>query len=324
MADEDRFLRGIGAIWNEIRPEMEDKPGDDAELADDGAKVQADELKKIAKWVQNSVTKFGATASVADERDKEGLKPVAQEVVKSFTAAVGTLLSIRRGAGPSLRAELRVVGGELAAALDLLGSSFGDGQKVSLSAGKALDKVKQFERVSAHNRAAVRRRVLKMLAQLRDATRELQEAVKHADGEGEDEDDDFGGFDESLEPEEKVIVEALVAAAAVLEDIMLQASQSCMPAAGGVGGAVPVVILEFAVQGCTAGANAMDGLSAHSLGGVDFEEFSTCLLEMRAAISALSSAEEAVGGAAAIGALSESIERVQVALDVAKAADADS
>lgn len=324
MADADNFLREIASIWNKVRPELDDKPGDDAELADDGAKVPADELKKITKWVQNSVTKFGATASVADERDKEGLRPIAQEVVKSFTAAAGTLLSIRRGAGPTLRSELRGVGGELAAALDILGSSVGDSQKVGLSSGKVLDKVKQFERVSAHNRAAVRRRVLRMLAQLRDATRELQEAVKHANDQGEDEDDDFGGFDESLEPEEKVVVEALVALAAELEELMKQASQSCMPAAKGAGGAVPVAILEAAAQGCIAGANALDGLSAHSLGGFDFEEFSTCLLEMRAAISVFSSAEEAVGGAAALGALAESIERVQVAVNAAKAADVDS
>jgi len=323
MAGKDKFLQGIGALWSEIRPELNDKPDDDAELADDGAKVQADEIKKIAKWVQNSVTKFGATAAVAEERDKEGLRPVAQEVVKSFTAAAGTLLSIRRGAGPSLRAELRDVGGELAAALEGLGGAFGDGQKVSLSAGKALDKVKQFERVSAHNRAAVRRRVLNILKQLRDATRELQEALKHADDDAPDDDDDFGGLEESLEPEEKLLVEALVAVALSLEDLMKQASQSCA-AGGGALGAVPVATLEVALKGCIAGANAMDGLSAHSLGGVEFEEVNKCLLEMRAAISALAPAEAAVGGAAAIGKLSESLDRVEAALEAVKAADDDS
>jgi len=153
-AAQGHVLSGAARVWDSTKSELEDKEEDGADLRD-GTAVPPDEMKKVAKYLQSTVTKFGASASV--ETKSEVLQPVADEVIKSFTVAVGTLLSIRRGAGACLRAEIREAGSGLAAAVETLGGSVG-AEAMSVNAGKVLDRVKHFERMPTHNRAAVRRR----------------------------------------------------------------------------------------------------------------------------------------------------------------------
>ncbi|CAE8705568.1 unnamed protein product [Polarella glacialis] len=156
MAEEgrgDHLLAAALRVWGDIRGELKVHEG---EALQNGILLPAEDLKKVVKWLQQTVTKFGASAAVADGEDRDKmLQPIAQEVIKSFTAAVGTLLSMRRGAGPSLVKELQVVGGSLAEAIDALGASVGS-PSMATHAGKALERVKHLEKMSVQNRAAVR------------------------------------------------------------------------------------------------------------------------------------------------------------------------
>merc|ERR1712113_800212 len=99
-------------------------------------------------------------------------------------------------------------------------------------AGKVLERVKHLERISTNNRASIRRRLLKSLAQLRDAQRELNEelAPKDPDAAGECLDSDEDDLDaEEMEPEERHLVETLVALVEATNAVAEQASRSCMP-----------------------------------------------------------------------------------------------
>ncbi|CAE8616626.1 unnamed protein product, partial [Polarella glacialis] len=226
MAEEgrgDHLLAAALRVWGDIRGELKVHEG---EALQNGILLPAEDLKKVVKWLQQTVTKFGASAAVADGEDRDKmLQPIAQEVIKSFTAAVGTLLSMRRGAGPSLVKELQVVGGSLAEAIDALGASVGS-PSMATHAGKALERVKHLEKMSVQNRAAVRRCLLKSLAQLRDANRELQEGLREdpADaGEDDEEDifsDDLDFHDSPLDATEKRLVQAILKVSLLAEDLL--------------------------------------------------------------------------------------------------------
>lgn len=294
QARPEHLLIEATHVWDGIKAELKETQGGDKPLAD-GAIVPPEELRKVAKWLQQSVTKFGASAAVADGPKDPALQSVSQEVVKSFTAAAGTLLSLHRGAGPCLREELLDVGEGLAQTMDQLGAAVGT-PNMAVSAGKVLDRIKHLERISLHNRAATRRRLLMSLAQVRDAGRELSEALKkdfdaksgHASGVAEsddDLDDDIGDFDQELEPEERRVVEAVVNVITALEDILTKASVACMPAASGSPVSIPE--LEAAAKNATLAAHAVDGLAAHALGGLDVKAFSTSLKELKEATPSL-------------------------------------
>lgn len=61
--------------------------------------------REVCKWLANSVTKFGASAAVvADQEEaKKALSSMAEELIKAFTALVGTLLAMSSGAGADSR-----------------------------------------------------------------------------------------------------------------------------------------------------------------------------------------------------------------------------
>jgi len=323
-AEGDHLLSAAQRLWQQLRGEFEEVPSDGATLADQ-TEVTADDLKKVAKWLQHGITKFGATAAVTedDERLLVGLKSIAEDVIKAFTAAIGTLLSLKRGAGASLLAELRTAGAGLAAAFDALGKSLGK-PGMAVQAGKVLNQVKVVERTSTHNRAAIRRRLLHNLSQIRDAHRELQEALNTGDddddGDGDD-DDDFGeGFDTSLEPAERRIVETLVELTAACVEGLKRVSTACMPPKGGYpagGEAVSVAVLEAVVVHSAVAASAVDSLSVAITGGFDAKEFSKSLAEMSGAVTGLSACP-LIGEAVALG---TSFAAVEAAYRVAEAED---
>lgn len=289
MAEGGHLFAAAQRLWLEMRNEFKE-PCPDSELAE-GVAVQSEELKKVGKWIQHGVTKFGASASVAEgeERDK-GLKPIADEVIKSFTAAIGTLLSLKRGAGATLIAELHATGAGLASALDALGKAVGTSD-MATCAGKVLAQVKTLERTSMHNRMAIRRRLLQNLSQLRDAQRELQESLDSDDQGGDDDDDDDDDFfdspDAALEPAERVLVEALVKLAGSCVDVLAKVSTACGPSKED--GLTPAGIsaLEVAVMHSTVAAGAMDGLAVAANGGLDPDEFSKSLAEMDTPVTGL-------------------------------------
>lgn len=282
MPEGEHVFAAAPRLWEQMRGEFQELSTADADLADEGA-VSADELKKVAKWMQHSLTKFGASAAVAEGEELDrGLKPIAEEVIKGFTAVLGTFISAKRGAGPSLLGELHTAGAELSAALDELGKAIGT-PEMPVGVGKVLERVKKLERISTHNRAAIMRKLLQNLAQIRDAQRELQEAL--ACEEGEEEDDGFAEFDASLEPEERRVVEALVALTGALVDALKKVTTACVPAKGPDTVTVGVAELEAAVPHSAAAASAVDSLSVASTGGFDAEEFSKSLAEMRGAVN---------------------------------------
>mmetsp|Transcript_5941 Transcript_5941/g.9660 ORF Transcript_5941/g.9660 Transcript_5941/m.9660 type:complete len:327 (-) Transcript_5941:21-1001(-) len=281
----DHLLSKAPRLWQEMKGEFEASP--DGELSDK-SEVSTEELRKVAKWMQQTITKFGASASVAEEADRErALSPIADEVLRSFTAVIGTLLSLKRGAGVVLLTELRQAGETLTAALDQLGKAVGT-PSMAMNAGKVLDRIKQIERTSTQNRAAVRRRVLNSLSQLRDAQKELQEALS-AGGDKEtsddDEDLDFEDLDDALDDSERQIVEKLVELAAALLDTMKNVSTACIPAKEGSEDIATPAELEAITAPCDAAANAMDSLAVAVQGGLDPEAFDKGLVEMRSAVS---------------------------------------
>jgi len=319
----DHLLVAAPRMWSEMRAEF-----DEARTADVGAAEEStasgtppDELKKVAKWLEQTVTKLGACAAVATDIKKE-LQSTAEEVIKAFTATLGTLLSLRRGASASLLTELRTAGADLAGALGVLGEALGT-PAMAVSAGKVLDRVKVIERTSTNNRAAIRRRILVGLSQIRDAHRELSDALSGDDrpcGES-DEEDEIGGIEEMLEPGERRIVEALVAVGTSLSEALAQASQSCMPSGGPGGASISVDELEAAASGAGKAAEAMDGLAAHAMGGLEVDAFSASFEEFCAAVAVLCSAATAVSGNTLEG-LARAREGVQVAFLAASSPDA--
>jgi len=318
-------------VWAELRPEFTDAK---AVASEEGPGASADELKKCAKWLQQSITKFGASAAVADEGDRIALQQVAEEVIKAFTAVVGTLLALKKNAGATLIRELRNAGEALTQQIEALGMAAGT-PGMALAAGKALEKTKGIERTATNNRAAIRRAILQCLAQLRDGQRELREALKNSDlvGQGsgdegaddEDDDDELGGFDDVLEPGERRVVEALEASTTALEEALKLASQSCMSAPA-ADGSVPVSVaaLEVAAAQGAEAVHAMDSLAAHSIGGVDAEEFAKSLVKFGRATDGLTACGlTAIGdeGSETARSMACSVENVRKALATMEAED---
>merc|ERR1711948_251262 len=117
------------------------------------------------------------------------------------------------------------------------------------------------------------------------------------------------------DPEERQVVEAVAAAAAALEDLLKRASQACAPK--GDDGAPSVAELEEVAVSSAAAVNAVDGLAAHAMGGLDVKAFAGSLKELCDAALGLdiAFAQEAASN------LRSALDRVQVALDAVPAED---
>eukprot|EP00927_Polykrikos_kofoidii_P046816 TRINITY_DN40946_c0_g1_i1.p1 TRINITY_DN40946_c0_g1~~TRINITY_DN40946_c0_g1_i1.p1 ORF type:complete len:336 (-),score=90.42 TRINITY_DN40946_c0_g1_i1:45-1052(-) len=281
-------LAAAGRIWDDICAELQ---GTGATGDDYGDKVLVapEELKKIGKLLTHSVTKYGASASVADGPERLlSLKPIAEEVTKAYTAAVGTLLAMKHGAGGCLLAELRDAGSGLSQAVEGLGQAAAiEGNEVtSVAAAKVLERARHFERVSTHNRAAVRRQILRSLAQLRDAHKELNQALASAPQNGEADGTEGlqsdGDIDSVIDEEERPVVEAVLSVVKRLEEMVQAASLVCVPGAGVDPATVAKGIdLEEATVVIVKAAHSVDTMAAHSIGGVDPRELNMAIQELR-------------------------------------------
>eukprot|EP00929_Paragymnodinium_shiwhaense_P057396 TRINITY_DN28726_c0_g1_i1.p1 TRINITY_DN28726_c0_g1~~TRINITY_DN28726_c0_g1_i1.p1 ORF type:complete len:334 (+),score=106.97 TRINITY_DN28726_c0_g1_i1:129-1130(+) len=306
VVEENHLLSAAAKVWKDVAPELQDPPpgqyGGGAAAPADGIVIAPDELKKVVKWVQHTTTKYGASASVADGADRDNaLRPIAEEVIKAYTAALGTLLSMRIGAGPSLLLELREAGAGLANAVESLGAASateGD-DRMAMCAGKVLDKAKALEKVSTQNRAAVRRRLLRALAQLRDAHRELKETLaappgESSNAEGDDDDEEDSDLDETLEPEERRILESVGPAVQSLEEVLAEASTGCAPVTDG-STAVPFDALEAAAASAASSATAVDGVVSSSSGGIDVPALRQGMQDLQHAVPGLAGAAPVAG-----------------------------
>eukprot|EP00434_Breviolum_minutum_P011728 symbB.v1.2.010348.t1/scaffold675.1/size173442/6 len=197
------LLASAKRVWSDVGPEIK------ASVTwKEGPLLPPEELKKACKYLQSTVTKFSASATVvADaEEAQRSLTPIAEEVMKAFTILLGTLLSISSGAGTSLARELKEAGETLTEALNTLGMAVCTGS-LAASAGKVLEHAAALERSSTQNRAALMRRLLKSLAQLRDANREMQEELDT--GECNPPVDVLSGDEELLEDDDDLSLPAM-------------------------------------------------------------------------------------------------------------------
>jgi len=315
---EGHLLASAARLWNDVKGDFKETA--DVNAVQDGVIVAAEELRKVAKWLQQIITKFGASASVADGPDRDrALRPIAEDVIKAYTAAIGTLIALKKGAGASLTSELHEAGHCLADAIDKLGAAVGT-PSLATAAAKVLDRCKHFERISTHNRAAIRRRLLTSLAQLRDANREMGEVLSRTAtdvetthlgaGDDDDDDDSFGGMDDNLDASERRVVDAANSCAHHIEEALKQASQACMPMAAsptagnsGTNGAMMSAgldELEVAVLHGAAAVHAIDSLMAGAIGGLDEKACEKAISELRAAADGLATSPPTAAGAAAL------------------------
>merc|ERR1712217_408031 len=173
---------------------------------------------------------------------------------------------------------------------------------------------------STNNRASIRRRLLKSLAQLRDAQRELNEELAPKDPDAADDnlDSDEDDLDAGeMEPEERRLVEAMVVLIEATNAVAEQASRSCMPnspspsGTPSSGGGVVTAILELeaiALQ-LELSSQAIDGLASSGIGGLDVAEFKVSMDKMRSAIGGFGCYPEQSAAAA------QALDGVQAALE---------
>jgi len=296
------------AAFAEIQTEVERVVAMNGE-PQEGALVPPEEVKKTAKWLQQTITKFGATAAVSEGPKDTAVVGISKEVVRSCMAVVNTLLCLAtRGACSSLLTEIRDMGGRLATTISELGQAVGT-PEMARNAGKTLDSIKHLERISTTNRASIRRRLLKSLAQLRDAHRELNEELAPKDPDA----DEFGllSDDEDLEveigPEERQLAQALVILVGSINAVAEQASRSCMQNSGVA--LIAIVELEALAAQMELSSIAIDGLASSVIGGLDIDEFKGSLQKMQTAVACFGCYPEQAASAA------EALRGVQAALE---------
>lgn len=172
--------------------------------------VDAAGVKKHVELVRHTVTKLGAAATSVDPSEVPTLEPVCDDVLRHFLALAATLEAlVRNRPGQCWRDEVSGAGGSVAAALEALGATLARGELTNSSrrVGDVLERLKRIERVSTSQAAAVRKVVLTQVKQMRDARRELTEALAEeagAENAAEDEEDEDDLFDMGgLDPEQR-------------------------------------------------------------------------------------------------------------------------
>merc|ERR1712039_893651 len=113
--------------------------------------------------------------------------------------------------------------------------------------------------------------------------------------------------------EERRVVEAVAVAASALEDTLKRVSQACAPR---INGEVPSVDQLEVIAACSGIAvNAIDGMAAHAMGGLDVKAFAGSLKEISDATSGfdIPFAREAANQ------LRSALAEVQAALDAVPA-----
>jgi hypothetical protein len=282
----DNMLASAKRVWQQAASDF------DPSLAEvDGIEMYEAEssnmllsLKRISNWLDHAITKFGACAAVADANDVKGLEPVAAEVVKAFVAAIGTMISLRRGAGPTLCMELHTIGNELATTIEQLGASVGTAS-MALAAGKALDRAQRLEHLSISNRFAIAKRLDAIRTQLCNCHDELTDALTPADIDDEqDNEDSLEEFDCdcSLDADERSVAMATDVAVDLFKNLLdaIMRSHDC----GNSQGEVDLVRIdcgEVVVSRCAVAVDSIDGLVAHVLGGLNRKEFLQSLAEFQ-------------------------------------------
>jgi len=307
----ENMLAPAARLWHESAPEFDPLQAVALETNDDltVSKSMADSLKKVSRWLDHAITKLGACAAVADERDSEGLKPMAAEVMKAFIAAIGTMMSLRRGAGACLCKELQKAGRDLASTLEDLGASIGK-PSMAAAAGRALDRADRLAHISTSNRIAIEKQLRALLEQLCDGHVDLKDALSQ-DGNEEDglcdEDEDL---DASLDPEDRCVAEAANVTVSLLKEVLEKAIASSGSPSPYFDLDLPAVNrLENVVSYGAAAVDATDSLIANILGGLDQAEVAHSIEKLHKAMAGVR------GGGLDVQSVEESLNQVQAALE---------
>lgn len=281
------LLAAAKRIWNDVGPEIKA-----SDTLKEGPLLPPEDLKQVCKYLQSTVTKFSASATVVAEAEEaqRSLTPIAEEVIKAYTMLVGTLLRINSGAGYSLSKEVKDAGDNLTEAVNALGMAVCT-SSLAPSAGKVLEHVTALEKSSTQNRAAIMRRLLKSLAQLRDANREMAEELEAPDsGNSGQRAEVFSGDEELLEddddlsippmdPSERTLLENVRCVSEHFEDLVKEASTCCIDQSKGLG----LAELEVLAENIEDVSGAIDALAADSVGGTDIEACKSGLERLRKA-----------------------------------------
>lgn len=291
------MLAPAGRLWQEAASKFDPARAValEAEVDPPRSEVAAGSLTNSSKWLDHAITKLGACAAVADEKEMRGLEPPAAEVITAFMAALGTLISLRQGAGACLCSELRKAGQDLASTLEQFGASIGK-PSMALAAGKALECAQRLEHVPTHNRPAIEKRLQAIIAQLRDGHVDLKAALSRDDDEDSGLCDEDDVFDEALDPDEACVAEAASAAILLVEGELVKAVKSCgARAREDAVDLISVEVLEVFTYQSALAVDAIDGLIAHLVGGLDREEFAQSLETLQEAVTSLGGIGEMSG-----------------------------
>jgi hypothetical protein len=281
----DNLLASAKRLWQEAAPDFDPLQADVGEIEMDASasSTMTLALKRISEWMDRAITKFGACAAVADASDVKGLEPVAAEVIKAFVAAIGTMISLRRGAGPSLCMELQMAGNTLATTLDQLGSSVGT-PSMALAAGKALHRAEQLGHLSVNNRSAISKRLCTSREQLHDGYRELIDALNEEVPNDEDNENQLeeSDCDCSLDAEARRVAVAAGDMVALFKDMLDAISKPYISEELQEGvDLVRADCIETVVNRSAAAVDCIDGVFTHILGGLDEEGLLQSLEELR-------------------------------------------
>mmetsp|Transcript_38899 Transcript_38899/g.103345 ORF Transcript_38899/g.103345 Transcript_38899/m.103345 type:complete len:304 (-) Transcript_38899:277-1188(-) len=295
MALVDHPLAGAVQEWRDVREEF----GEGGVEGNETDKIAASVVRAAAQTFHTAVAKFGKL--VEANANRAALTDAGQEVAATFRAILAHFKTMLTFAGPCLRAELREAGNDVASLLDALGTA---GHQLGLCLVKALERVKDLERISTHNRAAIRKRFLRSISQLRDMQQDLQDSVQKQ----EDEDYSDFGFDERLKTSEQGLAVSVVVMSQAVGEGLMQASQLCMPPVAGCEG-VPIPLLEAAAVHSVSTVSALDALARHTFDGLDAKELAKFRRMLASAVAGLEAAAPALGGVAEISRASQDVER---------------
>jgi len=305
MSGPTGLLAPCAVTWAESCRAMEACTGGDT-------LVTKEEVERLVAFLDRAVTKLGASGVKCDETEVGLLHQPAAEVIKCHMAVAAALqvLYVSRVSGRTLREDIKSVGNALTVDLVALGSLLTQDNEAAIPAcGKCIEKIKKLVLLPLDSKVAVKRRLLRQLAQIKDTRREVVDWLAEADGDlGFDDEDEDGiaGADE----EDKRVGAAVVDA---LEGIQVGVKEVLHQITGLEEHPDPELLERFLDHSV---AKSTDQLSMSVLGGVDPDAVTAAVQAGSQALEALASALKGVGcDPAALDGSRELLAAVTVALE---------
>merc|ERR1712039_211465 len=154
----------------------------------------------------------------------------------------------------------------------------------ALCAGKALDCAQRIAHTSYSNKLAINKHLQATLCQLQDGHRELKEVMQPDSNPDDEPCSEDGIFDDSLDPDELRVAELTSAAVSLLEKLLEKQLEFCHVDVVQGGGPSVLELDSIACDAATA-RDAVDGMIAHLLGGLDQPDFEKHMQNLYSAIT---------------------------------------